>query len=72
MKLYDVPGVDRPLMLSEEHADLIGATEHELAAQMPPRNANKPAWVDYAVSQGADPAVADATSRADLIAQYGD
>lgn len=71
MKLYDVPGYDRPLMLSEEHAALLGGTEHELSTEMPPRNANKPAWVDFAITQGADPAVAEAMTRADLIEQLG-
>jgi hypothetical protein len=71
MKLYDVPGHDRPLMLSEEHAELIGATPHEVVSAVPSRNANKPAWVAFAVAQGTDPAVADAMTRADLIEQFG-
>jgi len=71
MKLYDVPGYDRPLMLSEEHAELIGGTEHELVETMPAKSATKAEWASYAVTRGADPAVAEATSRADLIAQYG-
>jgi hypothetical protein len=72
MKLYDVEGNDQPLMLSEEHAELIGATEHDLADEaMPARTASKAAWVAWAVGYGADPAVADASTKADLIAQYG-
>lgn len=71
MKLYDVAGHDRPLLLSEEHAELIGATEHELVTETPSRNANKPAWVAYAVAQGNDPAVAEAMTRAELIEQFG-
>lgn len=39
--------------------------------QAPPKNAPKVAWVDYAVSQGADPEEAEAANRADLIAEYG-
>lgn len=70
MRLYDVDGYDQPLMLSEEHAELIGATEHE-PVSLPAETAPKRSWVDYAVAQGADPAVADATTKADLIAQYG-
>lgn len=31
----------------------------------------KAAWVDYAVSQGADPEQAEAATKADLIAEYG-
>lgn len=72
MKLYDVEGYDQPLMLSEEHAALIGATEHDPVTElMPARTASKAAWVGWAISSGADPAVADASTKADLIAQYG-
>ncbi|GII84592.1 hypothetical protein Ssi03_25820 [Sphaerisporangium siamense] len=37
----------------------------------PPQSAPKAAWVDYAVSQGADREQAEATSKADLIDRYG-
>ncbi|GII63550.1 hypothetical protein Skr01_36350 [Sphaerisporangium krabiense] len=37
----------------------------------PPQSAPKAAWVDYAVSQGADRGEAEATSKADLIDRYG-
>lgn len=37
----------------------------------PPQSAPKAAWVDWAVSQGADRAEANATSKADLIEAYG-
>ncbi|MFD7157957.1 hypothetical protein ACFV9C_25370 [Kribbella sp. NPDC059898] len=70
MKLYDVDGSDRPLMLTAEHAELIGATEHE-PVSMPAATARKSEWVAFAVASGADPAVADATSKAELIEQYG-
>jgi len=71
MKLYRVDGYDRPLRLSEAHAELLGATESTDVILMPARNAAKAVWVDYAVSQGADPVVAEATTKADLIEQYG-
>jgi hypothetical protein len=71
MKLYDVDGYDTPLRLSEEHAELIGAKEHDLPAAAPSRSAAKAAWADYAVGQGADPAYAESATRAELIEQYG-
>jgi hypothetical protein len=71
MNLYDVAGYDQPLLLSEEHAELIGATEHDLVTGTPSLNANKPAWVAFAVAQGTEPAVAEAMTRADLIEQFG-
>jgi hypothetical protein len=37
----------------------------------PPQSAPKAAWVDYAVSQGAEREEAGATSKADLIDAYG-
>jgi hypothetical protein len=37
----------------------------------PPESANKQPWVDWAISQGADPDEANATTKPDLIAQYG-
>lgn len=36
----------------------------------PAKSDNKQAWVDYAVTQGADPAEAEAMTKADLINQY--
>lgn len=71
MKLYDVDGHDQPLMLSEEHAELLGATEHVVSDTVPGKNASKAAWVDYAVSQGADPVVAENSTKAELVEQYG-
>lgn len=71
MKLYDVDGHDLPLRLSEEHAELIGATEHVVDATKPTRNANKAAWADYALAQGADPASVDQMTRTQLVEQYG-
>jgi hypothetical protein len=37
----------------------------------PKRSDNKSAWVTHAVNQGADPAEAEAMTKADLIAHYG-
>lgn len=34
-KLYDVEGHDRPLRLSPEHAEAIGATPHVAAGEAP-------------------------------------
>ena len=70
MKHYTVKGYDRPLLLSEEHAELIGATEvREL--QRPNRSASRQEWVDYATSLGTDPAVLESQTRAQLIETYG-
>lgn len=70
MKLYDVDGYDAPRMLSEEHAELIGATEH-VAVARPTRNASKGDWTDYAIAQGADPIALDAMTRTQIVEQYG-
>lgn len=70
MKLYDVKGYDQPLLLSEEHAELIGAVEHQVFAVQPAKSATKAAWVDYALGQGADPAALESLTRAELIEQY--
>lgn len=69
--LYDVPGYARPLRLSADHAEALGGTEVQ-PVERPNKTATKAAWVEYAVSQGADPANAEAVTRADLIARYGD
>lgn len=71
MRYYDVAGHDRPLFLSEEHAELLGAKEHRLPSARPALNASKGEWVDYAVAQGANMEAAEAATRASLIEAYG-
>lgn len=71
MKLYDVEGYERPLLLSDEHAEQIGATAHVVETTVPTRNANKQAWSDYALSQGADPSAVEQMTRTQLIDTYG-
>lgn len=71
MRYFNVAGTDRPLLLSDEHAELIGATEVSTRAVRPNKAAAKSEWVDYAVGTGADPTVAESMTRADLIARYG-
>lgn len=71
MNLYDVPGHDKPLLLSPEHAELIGATEHTTPAVQPSSRATKAEWADYAMGQGGDPTVVQGLTRAELIEQYG-
>lgn len=39
---------------------------------LPVKSASKPEWMAYAVSQGIDPASADAMSKAELVALYSD
>lgn len=41
------------------------------AASMPSRSASQKAWADWAVSQGADAAEAEAATRKELIERYG-
>lgn len=71
MKLYDVEGHEHPLRLSEEHAELIGATEHTSPMVTPTKNATKAVWVDFAVAQGADPVLAETLTRTELVERYG-
>lgn len=70
MKLYNVTGYDHPLQLSEEHAELLGATEVR-AVQVPAKSATRQEWADYAVSQGTAPEVLEGLTRAQLIETYG-
>ena len=70
MKLYDVDGYDEPRLLSEEHAELIGATEHA-ELDVPTRAARKSEWVDFAVTQGGDPIELDALTKSEIVEQYG-
>jgi hypothetical protein len=37
----------------------------------PAKSANKAEWVDYAVSQGADPSEAESSTKDELVAAYG-
>lgn len=71
MRYYDVDGYDRPLLLSEEHAEALGATEHQTTTERPNRAASKADWAAYAVGVGGDPTVVESMTRADLIEQYG-
>lgn len=43
----------------------------EPAPQPPAKSANKPEWVAYAISQGADPDEAKAATKGDLVDIYG-
>jgi hypothetical protein len=43
----------------------------ETVAQAPPPSAPKKAWIDYAVTQGADVHAASAMSKIDLMSRYG-
>lgn len=47
--------------------------QHDLAGEVerPTKSANKPEWVAYAISQGADPEEAGNTNKDDLIDTYG-
>lgn len=71
MKLYNVKGYDAPRLLSEEHAELIGATEVE-ATDRPAKSASRAEWADYAVSRGTAPELLEGQTRAQLIETYGE
>lgn len=70
MKLYDVDGYDTPRMLSDEHAELIGATEH-IDISAPSRAARKREWIDFAVEQGGDPIELDTLTKSEIVERYG-
>lgn len=70
MKLYDVEGHDRPLLLSDEHAESIGAIEHVDESVKPTQRATKAEWSSYALSQGGDPDAVSSMTRAELIENW--
>lgn len=50
----------------------MGYAEAEAATAPPPApNANKAAWIDYAVSQGADETAVSEMTKRELIARFG-
>lgn len=80
--LYALPE-DQPDSLSEgqksNQADLdktpaekAEASEEAPDAGAPAKSANKAAWVDHAVAQGADRETAESLTKDDLQAAYGD
>jgi hypothetical protein len=71
MKLYDVPGVDRPLLLDEDFADELGYSEHVDDSSAPSARSSKAEWVEYAISQGADPEDASSMTKTELVDTYG-
>lgn len=68
MRFYRIPGRDRPVFLSDTHAELIDATPAE--EDHPARNATTGVWRAWAALQGMDPDEAGKRSRTDLIATY--
>lgn len=71
MKLYDVPGVDRPLMLDEDFAAQQGYSEHKPEPDVPKSSASKAEWVAYAIGSGADADYVATLTKAELVEQYG-
>lgn len=59
----------------EQDAPKTPATEAEFSEEdddkAPAKSANKDEWVAFAVSQGADQAEAESSTKDDLIAKYG-
>jgi hypothetical protein len=49
----------------------LSGDQHVAVGEPPAQSANKGAWVDYAVSQGAEPDAAEAMTKADLVETYG-
>jgi hypothetical protein len=66
MNLYDVKGYDRPLLLSEEHAEVIGATRHQ-TTRRPKNNASLTEWQEHATGLGVQPDVLEGMTRAQVI-----
>lgn len=71
MRLFDVDGHDKPLLLSDEHAEILSAKPHRVVRDKPVRSANKQTWADYALAQGADPSLVETQTRAELIDSWG-
>ena len=55
-------------VVRDGHGRLV--VSHDVPAT-PSRSDNKATWVDHAVTQGADPAEAEGSTKAELIQQYG-
>jgi hypothetical protein len=70
MRLYDVPGVDRPLLLDETRAESLGYSEH-VDHTSPTRNASKQEWVDFAVREGGDPEGVSGMTKQQIIDEFG-
>lgn len=49
----------------------LSGDQHVAVGEPPTQSANKSAWVDYAVSQGAEPDDAEAMTKAELVQTYG-
>jgi hypothetical protein len=72
-KRYD-PGMDVPAAVAKgwSNPDIVWDGDAPEDGDRPPaRNEPKAAWVDWAVSQGADRAAAEAMSKDALVAEYG-
>lgn len=54
-----------------ETAHAAEVTDVESTGERPAKSASKAEWVAFAVTQGADPGEAEASSKADLIATHG-
>lgn len=70
---YNVPGASEPLRLSEDHAELLGATPVvETVHERPATSARKDEWVAWAVTaRGLEPDAAEAKTVAELQALDG-
>jgi hypothetical protein len=57
--------------VNEDGSPFVEAEPEAAPASAPPSSAPKAAWVDWAVSQGADQAAAEAMTKLNLIGEYG-
>jgi len=57
--------------VNEDGSPFVEAEPEAAPASAPPSSAPKAAWVDWAVSQGADRAAAEAMTKLNLIGEYG-
>lgn len=66
------PDDDVPEWAAKQIGDHAWADGADAGDGPPAKSANKAEWVAYAVAQGADEADAEASTKDDLIATYGD
>jgi hypothetical protein len=60
-----------PISATADETGITGLVEAAATDGPPPLSATKAAWVDYAVAQGLDRDGAEASTKAELVEQYG-
>lgn len=64
-------GISDPGSAEAGRVEAETVSDEEAADEAPSKSDNKAAWVDYAVTQGADRDEAEASTKAELVEQYG-